>query len=153
MKKLFVLAAALVASASGFAFQPTDSKSMVDAEVRQRTQKGETLSVIASAAKLGGIKTDVLACSLLAGGSSAADVVASMVRGGFDAAMVINGATCNGANRDALVAVANRENSDASGGLSAGGLGGNGSGGAGVNFGITRASTVGGGGRNSVSGS
>lgn len=149
MKKLFVLAAALVTSVSGFAFQSTDSKSMVDAEVGQRAQKGESLNVIASAGKLGGIHTDVMACSLVGAGNPAQDVVVAMIRGGFDAAMVINGAVCKGASREVLVAVANRENGDASGGLSAGGLGG--SGGAGVSFGITRASTVGGGGRSSVS--
>lgn len=152
MKKLFVLAAVLATSVSGFAFQATDSKSMVDAEVRQRAQKGESLNVIASAAKLGGIQTDVMACSLVGAGNTAEDVVSAMVRGGFDAATVINGAICNGASREALVAVANRENGNASGGLSASGLGG-GSSGAGANFGITRASTVGGGGRSSVSGS
>lgn len=151
MKKLFVLVAVLVTSASGFAFQATDSKSMVDAEVSQRAKKGESLNVIASAGKLGGIQTDVMACALVGAGSPAADVVVAMIRGGFDAAAVINGAVCKGANREALVAVANRENGDASGGLSASGLGG--SGGAGVNFGVTRASTVGGGGRSSVSGS
>ncbi|HEY5581334.1 MAG TPA: hypothetical protein VIK56_09245 [Rhodoferax sp.] len=156
MKKFFVLAAAVVASVSGFAFETAQTKPAVDTEVHQRTLKGETLNVQAAAGKSGGVKADILACSLVDAGNIPADVVSAMIRGGFEASVVVKGAICKGANRDALVAVAMREGADptslvspTAAGSAADGLVGGGFNGA--NFGTSPASTVGGGGRSSVS--
>lgn len=153
MKKIFVLAATLLASVASFAFQASDTKPMVDAEVHQRGLKGEALNVVVAAGKSGAVKADILACSLVGAGNIPVDVVSVMVRSGFEASVVVNGASCNGANRDVLVAIANREagNSFGGGGLSEGGLGGNGITINGANFGASRSSTVGGGGRSGLS--
>lgn len=156
MKKFFMLTAAMVASVSGFAFDSTQNQGAVDKEVHQRTLKGETLDMQAAAGKTGGVKTEIMACALVHEGNAEARVVDAMIRGLFDAKMVINGAICNGANRDKLVAFAVGRGADPAALLdstAAGGIDEKGSGFNGANFGQSRAATVGGGGRGSVSGS
>ena len=159
MKKLFALAAILVASASTFGFQPRMFADEVEAEVRLRMSKGESLNGIADAGKTGGVQTGVMACALVGTGSAPADVVAAMVRGGFVASEVVNGAICKGASREALARAAIDAGADPTALLSATAAGGQpaagqepaGGGFNGSNFGGSRASTLGGGGRSSVS--
>ena len=163
MKTIFTLAAVLLSSASAFAFQPGMSIKAVDAEVRAQADKGESLANIASAAKLGGVPAGVMTSSFILTGNSAASAVSALVRAGFSGADVVNAAVSMGGDRNALNAVAIAAGVDptslldatASGGRSDGAQGNqNTPSETGLNasgFGQSRASSVGGGGRSSVS--
>jgi hypothetical protein len=160
MKKLFTLASVLLASASAFAFQADMSVKAVDTEVRARAAKGESLASIASAAKAGGVPAGVMTSSLILVGNSSASVVSALVGAGFSGSEVVNAAVNNGGDRAALNSLAIAAGADPTSLLAATAAGGqNNQGGpsqTGLNasaFGQSRAATVGGGGRSSVSGS
>lgn len=171
MNRLILLATLLVASVSAFAFQPRETMREVDNEVRQRVANGESLEAIANAAKIAGVSVDVLTSSLILAGKPSTDVVAALISVGFNASSVINAAVNLGGSREALNAVAISKGVDpttllastaAGGGQSNAGAGGGQpnaggqpslSGFSTSSFGQSRASTVGGGGRSSVSGS
>lgn len=158
MKKMFALAAALIASASAFAFDPGMSASAVDEEVRQRMSKGESLAVMSAAGKSGSVQAGVMACSLVRARNASKAVVAAMIQSGYRGSEVVNGAICDGTDRNALVAIAIGEGVDptsllpgtAAGGQPEAGLG-NAGGFNGAGFGPSPAATFGGGGRSSVS--
>jgi len=52
MKKILILAATVVASVSGFAFAPDQTRLAVDNEVQQRALKGETLNMKAASVSM-----------------------------------------------------------------------------------------------------
>lgn len=167
MKKLLVFSAAVLATASAFAFTPSQPAGEVYAEARQRTDSRETLEAIALAGKSGGVQAGVLACALVSVGHVPEAVVRAMMRGGFDGSDIVNGAICKGASRDALARVAVDNGADpkslqASAGSKSSGskestdhqdtnLGSSGGVFNGFGFSNSRAATFGGGGRGSVS--
>lgn len=142
MKQIIALATLVVASAAAFAFQPGMTTVQVNIEVAQRVASGESLDSITAAAQAAGVSPTTLQASLIAAGVPATAVFNSMVAAKFDASAMLP-PTAAGGNPTA----------------------GNNAGGAnpvsapsftGVNsssFGQSRAATVGGGGRASVSGS
>jgi hypothetical protein len=135
MKKFIAMATVLVASASAFAFQAGMTTVQINAEVAQRVAAGETAEVIAAAAKTAGVSATAVQASLVAAGKPSAAVFSAMVGAGFDAGALLP-PTAAGGNQNA--------NNNPGNGFN------------GVNnnsFGQSRASTVGGGGKSSVSGS
>ena len=134
MKKFIAMATVLVASASAFAFQAGMTTVQINAEVAQRVAAGETAEVIAAAAKTAGVSATAVQASLVAAGEPSAAVFSAMVGAGFDAGALLP-PTAAGGNQNA--------NNNP----------GNGFNGVNNSFGQSRASTVGGGGKSSVSGS
>ena len=130
MKKIFVLAAAVVASASALAFQPGMSESAFKAEVGQRVQQGESLTVIAAAGKSGGMSVEAMLSALEQAGHPSADAVAALINAGYPASSPL------------LMAKSGASTPD---------LGNSGNGIINSSFGQARAASVGGGGRGGVS--
>lgn len=129
MKKIFILAAAVVASASALAFQPGMPDSAFKAEVAQRVKNGESLAVISAAGKAGGMGVEAMLFALEQAGYPSADVVAALIDAGYPA------------SSPALMAKSGPSTPDL------GNFGGfNNS-----SFGQSRAASVGGGGRGGVS--
>lgn len=83
MKKTIVLASVLAVGMPAFAFTPTMESPEVKEEVSTRYSKGESLEVIASAAKSVNIAAAVLAPGLLSTGNSTEKVVAAMIKAGY----------------------------------------------------------------------
>jgi hypothetical protein len=134
MKKFITMATVLVASASAFAFQAGMTTVQINAEVVQRVTAGESADVIAAAANTAGVSATAVQASLIAAGKPAAAVFNAMVAAGFDAGALL-APTAAGGNQNANNNPGNAFN------------------GAGNGFSQSRSSTVGGGGRSSVSGS
>lgn len=80
MKNIFVLAAAVVASASALAFQPGMSDSALKAEVGQRGKNGESLTVIAAAGIGGGNSAQAMLTALELEGYPSADIIAILAQ-------------------------------------------------------------------------
>lgn len=84
MKKIFVLAATLLASLSALAFTAGMTPAQVTAEVGQRVKNGEPTANIAAAAKAVGVAPTALQSALLASGRASNDVFNALVAAGFD---------------------------------------------------------------------
>ena len=161
MKKALVLAAVLATGAPAFAFSVGMGARDVGTEVSARYKKGESLVIIATAAKTATVVASVLAPELLATGNSSDTVLAAMITAGYYPADAVDALVALGGDRDKLNQVAINNGADpttltaataaAGGNPPATGLGGNGSNFNGRTFGQTRAATVGGGGSGSVS--
>lgn len=136
MKQVLVLAAIVVASASAFAFQPNMTTAQVNIEVAQRVAGGESLDSITAAAQAAGVSPTTLQASLTAAGVAPVAVFNSMVASNYDAGSMLP-PTAAGNNAGG----ANPVTAPSFTGISS------------SSFGQSRASTVGGGGRSSVSGS
>ena len=134
MKKLVVAAAILAASASVFAFQAGMTKVQINAEVAQRVSGGQSLDSILVDAKAAGVDGAVVQSSLIAAGEPSAVIFSAMVGAGFDAGALLP-PTAAGGNQNA-------GNQNPGNGFN----GANNS-----SFGQSRATSVGGGGRKSVS--
>jgi hypothetical protein len=136
MKQIIALAALVVASASALAFQPGMTTVQVNIEVAQRVAGGESLDSITAAANAAGVSPTVLQASLAAAGLAPAAVFNSMVAANYDAGTMLPptaaGNNAGGANPISAPSFTGINSSS---------------------FGQSRASTVGGGGRTSVSGS
>lgn len=134
MMKILTLAALLVTSASVFAFEAGMTTVQVNAEVAQRVSAGESVEFIAAAARAAGVSALVLQQSLIAAGKSSSAVFAAMVGAGFAAASMLPPTAGSGSQNAGNLTPGNGFN--------------------GFNnsaFGQSRATTVGGGGRSSVS--
>lgn len=147
---------ALLGSAPALAFQPDASLQMVQKELAQRLSAGESLAAIAIAAKTAGVTPGVLATGLIAEGQDAANVTTALVAAGFPANAVIAAATVAGGSPAAVQSAAIAGGADPTSVLAATAAGPAGPsasspGFAPSRFGITRASSVGGGGSGSVS--
>jgi hypothetical protein len=125
MKKVFVLASILAIGMPAFAFTPDMDSAGVKKEVSARYNKGESLEVIASAAKSVNMAAAVLAPELLLTGNPAEKVVAAMIKAGYFPTELVDVLDSTGAG---------------------GSFGG-------TSFGNSRASTISGGGHIAVSGS
>ena len=166
MAAVAVLVGTLAASSSVFAaFEAGMSARAVDTEVRQRLNAGQALSTIAAAAQAAGVSPAVLTSSLILAGADASSVVGALVAAGMTASVVVDTAVLGGSNRTDMVRVATDNGADPTtlNAATAAGPGNNQGQGTGPasnspgatasNFGQSRAATVGGGGRTSVSGS
>lgn len=160
MKKALVLAAVLATAAPAFAFQVGMGARDVGTEVSARYKKGESLVIIATAAKTATVVASVLAPELLLTGNSSDAVLTAMITAGYYPSDAVDALVALGGDRDKLNQVAINNGADpttltaataAGGNPPATGLGGNGSNFNGRTFGQTRAATVGGGGSSSVS--
>ncbi len=134
MKNAIVLASVLVASAPVFAFTPTMDSPTVKVEVSTRYSQGESLTVIASAAKAVNIPAEVLAPGMLSTGNSAEKVLAAMIKAGYYPTEAVDVLVSLGADPGSLLEAS-----------AAGGSFG------GTSFSNSRVPTIGGGGRASVS--
>lgn len=158
MKKVLVLAAAIAVGAPALAFQSGMGARDVGSEVSARYKKGETLVVIATAAKTVNVAASVLAPELLLTGNTSDVVLAAMIKAGYYASDVVDTLVKLGGDRAALNQVAINNGADpttllaatAAGGNQPGGLG-SGAGFNGNSFSSSRAATIGGGGVRSVS--
>lgn len=158
MKNAIVLAAILTAGMPAFAFQVGMGARDVGTEVSSRYGKGESLEIIASAAKTVNVAAATLAPELLLTGNSSDKVLAAMIKAGYYPSEAVNALVSLGGDRAALNQVAINNGADpttllaasAAGAPGAGGLG-NGGGFNGNSFSSSRASTIGGGGTRSVS--
>ena len=142
MKQIIALTALVVISVSAAAFQPGMTTLQVNTEVAQRVAGGESLDSITAAAQAAGVSPTTLQTSLMAAGIAPTAVFNSMVAAKYDAASMLP-PTAAGGNPTA------GNNAGGNNPLTAPSF-------TGVNsssFGQSRASTVGGGGRSSVSGS
>lgn len=155
MKKILIAAAFVAASASTLAFQAGMTPTQVNTEVAQRIAGGESLESIATAANAVGI--------------APAAVQTAMVIAGQNSTTVFNALVTAGANPTVLLPPTAAGNSSATGGLTGGTTGGTLTGGTtggtltggttgsfsgfsgSSSFGTSRAATVGGGGKSSVS--
>lgn len=165
MKKLVVLAAAIACSVPAFAFTAGQSQAEVNKEVAGRVDKKQSLESIAESAKTAGVVVNPIAMALTFYGTHEA-VLAGLIAAGYDAAGAVNALVAAGGNRTALVATAISKGADpttitaatAAGANNAGNSGNTGgvagfTGFTGNGFTASRASTVGGAGKSSVSGS
>jgi uracil phosphoribosyltransferase len=134
MKNSIILASILAASVPAFAFAPEMKSPEVKVEVTARYSKGESLEVIASAAKTVNIAAAVLAPELLATGNTAENVLAAMIKAGYYPTEAIDVLVSLGADPGALLEA-----------TAAGGSFG------GSNFSNSRTPTIGGGGSQAVS--
>lgn len=147
---------ALLGSATALAFQPNASMQSVQQEVEKRLGASESLATIATAARAARVSAGVLATALIAEGTSPAKVATALVAAGFPALEVIAAATQAGGVLAEIQSAAIAGGADPTAILSATAAGPSGPaagslGFAPSRFGITRAATVGGGGRGSVS--
>jgi hypothetical protein len=158
MKKAIVLAAVLSAGVPAFAFQLGMGAREVGTEVSSRYSKGESLEIIAGAAKSVNIAAAILAPELLLTGNASDKVLAAMIKAGYYPSELVNTLVSLGGDRAALnqVAIANGADptsllaATAAGAPGAGNLG-NGAGFNGNSFSNSRAATIGGGGTIAVS--
>jgi hypothetical protein len=167
MKKLVVLAAAIACSVPAFAFTAGQSQAEVNKEVAGRVDKKQSLESIAESAKTAGVVVNPIAMALTFYGTHEA-VLAGLIAAGYDAAGAVNALVAAGGNRTALVATAiskgadpttitaataaGANNANAGNSGNTGGVAGF-TGFTGNGFTASRASTVGGAGKSSVSGS
>ena len=162
MKKLLVLAAVASCSIPAFAFNAGQSQADINKEVASRVDSKQSLESIANAAKSAGVVVNPIALALTFYGSHDA-VLAGLMGAGYDAAGAVNALVAAGGNRAALVSSAISKGADPTTITAATAAGGNaGSAGnaggvagftgfSGNSFSNSRASTVGGAGRSSVS--
>lgn len=141
MKQIFALAALVVASVSAAAFQPGMTTLQVNTEVAQRVAGGESLDSITAAAQAAGVSPTTLQTSLMAAGIAPTAVFNSMVTAKYDAASMLPPTAAGGTPTAGNNAAGNPLTAPSFTGVSS------------SSFGQSRASTVGGGGRSSVSGS
>ena len=147
MKQIFALAALVVISVSAAAFQPGMTTLQVNTEVAQRVAGGESLDSITAAAQASGVSPTTLQTSLTAAGIAPTAVFNSMVAAKFDAASMLPPTAAGGTPTAGNNAAGNNPASNSP--LTAPSFTGVST----SSFGQSRASTVGGGGRSSVSGS
>jgi hypothetical protein len=162
MKKQLVLAAVIACTVPAFAFTAGQSQPDINKEVASRVDNRQSLESIADAAKKAGVVVNPIAMALTFYGSCDA-VLAGLMAAGYDAAAVVNALATAGCSRTTLIATAISRGADpttitastAAGGNTgtsgnAGGVAGF-TGFSGNSFSASRASTVGGAGRSSVS--
>ena len=98
MRKIFTLAAVLLASASVFAFQANMTSVEVNAEIAQRLRDGESIEKIAEAANKVGVAADVITVALVKAGKSPEAVVVALKNAGFSGYEVVKAAAGNNAD-------------------------------------------------------
>jgi hypothetical protein len=125
MKKLAVLAAAIMVGTSALAFQAGQSTREIDNEVKTRVGRGESDVSVARAAKSAQITSSVMYMALKLNGRSHAEVVGALVAAGYFPPDVVNFAVNGGADRAEMNQVAINNNADPSSLTSAPGAGGN----------------------------
>jgi hypothetical protein len=134
MKKFLVLAAVLATSVSAFAFQPGMTAVQINTEVTQRSARGESTALIAAAAKAAGLSGTAVQAALVAAGKEPEAVFTAMLNADFDPGSLLP-----------PTAAGRREGGE--GNERSPGFNGFGR----REFGESRSSTVGGGGRGGVS--
>jgi hypothetical protein len=159
MKKLLVLAAAIACSIPAFAFTAKQSQAEVNKEVASRIEKRESLETIAGAAKSGGVVVNPIGMALTFYGSYDA-VLAALMSAGYGPSEAVNSLVALGGNRSSLVAAAISKGADpttvtaaTAAGATAAAVPTGFAGFTGNTFSASRASTLGGAGKASVSGS
>lgn len=158
MKKSLLFAAVMACSIPAFAFTSGASQRDIDAEVSTRVKNGESLEAIANAAHSAGVTVNPISLALTFYGDSSA-VLAGLIQAGYAASDAINALVALGANRATLNQVAIARGVDpttlvaatAAGGATGANVTGNFGGFSGNSFSASRSSTIGGGGRSSVS--
>lgn len=139
MKKFIALAAIALASASSFAFQSSDSFTTVKKEVIVLAGQGKSISDVIALARKAGVSAITIQNALIAakgsfsGGSTDVAIFDAMVTAGFDVGDLLPASAAGGT-----------QGGQVTGGTFSGFSGSSG-------FSQSRSSTVGGGGRTSVS--